>query len=121
MPVKYDLALFSKKLRALRLARGFSRQQDLAEKLGVTQTTVSRWEAGEAEPTTEALLALAELLKVPVNELLKASDAVQDDKTFGTKIPLDVISLLNEIESAEGWDTLRAFLKPFVKLQRRRK
>jgi DNA-binding transcriptional regulator YiaG len=38
-------------------------QFELAQKLGVISTTISRWERGEAKPTNPALLLLATLKK----------------------------------------------------------
>lgn len=45
-------------------------QEQLGEKLGVTNKTVSRWETGTYLPLAEALLAMSELFGVSINELL---------------------------------------------------
>ena len=45
-------------------------QEQLGEKLGVTNKTVSRWETGTYLPSAEALLAMSELFGVSINELL---------------------------------------------------
>ncbi len=45
-------------------------QEQLGEKLGVTNKTVSRWETGIYRPPAEALLAMSELFGVSINELL---------------------------------------------------
>lgn len=45
-------------------------QEQLGEKLGVTNKTVSRWETGTYLPPAEALLAMSELFGVSINELL---------------------------------------------------
>ena len=45
-------------------------QEFVAESLGVSRQTVSKWETGAADPSTTNLLALAKLYKVPVEELL---------------------------------------------------
>ena len=57
------------KIRALREARGMS-QTELAEALGVDQTTVSAWETGKAEPTIFNLRRLADILGVSPGDLL---------------------------------------------------
>lgn len=41
-------------------------QKGLAERLGVSQAAVCRWEAGERVPNNETLFALAKVLKVPL-------------------------------------------------------
>ena len=45
-------------------------QEQLGEKLGVANKTVSRWETGTYLPPAEALLAMSELFGVSINELL---------------------------------------------------
>lgn len=57
------------KIRALREAKGLS-QTELAEALGVDQTTVSAWERGVAEPTLSNLRRLADVLGIAPGELL---------------------------------------------------
>ena len=57
-------------LKALRKARGLS-QQELAEKCNVVRQTVSKWEQGLSVPDSQMLLALSEVLQVPVNAILE--------------------------------------------------
>ena len=54
---------------SVRKIRGFS-QEALAEKVGVTRQTVSKWEVGESIPDLEKAAALAEALGVSVDELI---------------------------------------------------
>lgn len=56
-------------LAALRKRKGFT-QASLAERLGVEQPTVQRWEAGKREPDLGQLLQLAEVLEVHPGTLL---------------------------------------------------
>lgn len=46
-------------------------QRDVAEALGVAQSTVCRWEKGEREPRQRHLRALAILLRVDVGALIE--------------------------------------------------
>ena len=46
-------------------------QGELAERLGVTRERVGNWERGENAPPVEALVALGEVLRVSVDELLR--------------------------------------------------
>ena len=46
-------------------------QMQLAEKLGITDRAVSKWERGLALPDSSIMLELCEILKISVNELLK--------------------------------------------------
>ena len=46
-------------------------QEFVAESLGVSRQTVSKWENGSADPSTTNLLALAKLYGVAAEELLR--------------------------------------------------
>ena len=45
-------------------------EQELAERLGVTQPTISRYESGDRTPSIEFLRVLAQELKVSMSEIL---------------------------------------------------
>ena len=45
-------------------------QAVLAEKLGISDRAISKWETGKAMPDSGIMLELCELLKINVNELL---------------------------------------------------
>jgi HTH-type transcriptional regulator / antitoxin HipB len=55
----YDTAGFGERIRALRQAKGL-RQDELADRIGVTRMTISRLERGEAVSVDTALRALSE-------------------------------------------------------------
>ncbi len=46
-------------------------QEFVAEAIGVSRQTVSKWETGISEPSTSNLLAVAKLYGVPAEEILK--------------------------------------------------
>lgn len=48
---------------------GFT-QASLAEKLGITDRAVSKWETGKSIPDASIMLELCNLLEISVNELL---------------------------------------------------
>ena len=56
-------------LAALRKAKGFT-QASLAERIGVEQPTVQRWERGKREPTLSQLVELANILGVEPGNLI---------------------------------------------------
>ena len=64
---------FGNKLLELRRGLKLS-QSELAEKLGVTNKAVSKWETGKAKPTTNSIRKLAALFKLDVEELLCMRD-----------------------------------------------
>ena len=45
-------------------------QMQLAEKLGITDKAISKWERGLAMPDTSIMLELCDILRISVNELL---------------------------------------------------
>ena len=61
--------MLQENLRTLRKARGLS-QEDLTRQLHITRQTLSKWENGQSVPDAQLLLRLAEILDVPVSELL---------------------------------------------------
>ena len=58
-----------KKVRRLRKANGLT-QKELAEKLYVTPSTISKWENGAAMPDVYAVTDMADIFGVEVAELL---------------------------------------------------
>lgn len=57
------------RLKHVRKLRGF-RQQEISERLGISDTSYGQWERGTREPTLSNLAALARLLEVPMGYLL---------------------------------------------------
>jgi len=68
---------FSDTLRKLRTEKGLS-QQELADKMYVTRSTVVRWETGSRLPDVAMISRLSEVLGADVNILLSA--AAQSDE-----------------------------------------
>ena len=54
-------------------------QMQLAEKLGITDKAISKWERGVAMPDTSIMLALCDILCISVNELLSGEKIVMND------------------------------------------
>lgn len=63
------------KLKALRTERGLTQEQ-LAAKLYVSRTAVSKWETGGGSPNLDSLQAVARLFDVSVDDLLSADDLI---------------------------------------------
>lgn len=56
-------------IRSARKKTGKS-QDDLAKELGVNRATISKYETGAIEPTVSQLIKIAEVLSVPLSDLL---------------------------------------------------
>lgn len=54
-------------------------QASLAEKLGITDRAISKWENGRSMPDASIMLELCELLKINVNELLTGEHIIMDN------------------------------------------
>ena len=63
----------SQKIYELRTGSGLS-QLDLAEKLGVSRQSVSKWETGQAVPDLDKLIRLADLFGISVDELVREGE-----------------------------------------------
>ncbi len=55
-------------------------QAQLAEKLGITDKAVSKWERGIAMPDSSIMLGLCGVLKITVNDLLCGENLIMEDK-----------------------------------------
>ena len=75
-----DVVKFGLFLKELRKERGLTQEQ-LAEKLGVTNRTVSRWETGTNVPDLDVLIDISEFYQIDVKELLNG-----ERKTAGIKM-----------------------------------
>ena len=58
-----------KKIMELRKKNSFS-QEELAEKIGVTRQTISKWELGETSPDLKQAKELSKIFKVSLDELV---------------------------------------------------
>ena len=64
---------FNEKLQLLRKQQEMTQEQ-LAEKLFVSRTAVSKWESGKGYPNIDSLRNLAEVFSVSIDEMLSGSD-----------------------------------------------
>lgn len=73
-----DMIGIGKFLAELRKELGLTQEQ-LGEKIGVTNKTISRWETGTYLPPVEMLLELSKLYDVSINELLSGKRLNEDE------------------------------------------
>ena len=94
---------FNEKLQRLRKQKGMT-QEELAKKLYVSRTAISKWESGRGYPNIDSLRAIAKCFSVTLDELLSSEElltlaeedrrmtrASLSDLVFGI---LDTLSLL---------------------------
>ena len=64
---------FGETLSKLRKSKGLS-QEELAEKLGLTRQTISKWELGQSTADAEYVLKLSDIFEVSTEYLLKGEE-----------------------------------------------
>lgn len=74
-------------------------QREVAEKLSISEKTVSKWETGNGLPEVSLMLPLCELLGISVNELLSGERL--DEKQYYNKAEENIMDLLKEKAEAK--------------------
>jgi len=89
-----DQEKIGKFIGAMRKRQGMTQEQ-LGEKLGVTNKTISRWETGKYMPDIDKLQDLSSLLGISVNELL-AGERIEDTADFKKKADENLVTALSK-------------------------
>lgn len=74
----YKINKFGEKLKYLLAVKQWSQQQ-LADKMGITQQCVSRWINGNREPSIDDLILICYFLNEDPSELIGFNDLSSDD------------------------------------------
>ena len=69
-------------------------QQALAEKIFVSEKTISKWECGKGFPDTSLILSLCEVLEISANELLSAQKLSKEE--YKTKAEENLVELAKQ-------------------------
>lgn len=89
---------FNEKMQELRKQKGLT-QEELAERLYVSRTAVSKWESGRGYPNIESLKAIANFFSVSIDVLLSGDEvltiAEEDQKEKETHFRDLVFGLLD--------------------------
>lgn len=89
---------FGEKLVLLRKKKGYS-QEDLAEKLGVSRQSVSKWESGSTYPETDKIIQICNLFECSMDDLI--NDKITD---------IEQMERANKTGLNEAWDSLLDFI-----------
>ena len=98
-----------RELRALRSGAGLTQQQ-LADKLGVTHISVSRWETGRSEPSSSAIAAISNYFNVSADYLLGKAKTDNSKNDVDLKDDPVVLSYGGKPVSDEDMDVIKAIL-----------
>ena len=85
-------------IKAMRKEKNFT-QREVADKLNISEKTVSKWETGNGLPEVGLMLPLCELLEISVNELLSGERL--DEKKYFEKAEQNMMSLMEEKAQAK--------------------
>ena len=78
-------------------------QEQLAEQLGVSNKTISKWENGKCMPDYSIIQKLCDALHVTLPELMDGEDAVEDSvRVYDEAQILDLLRRTQELERQKG-------------------
>ena len=78
-------------------------QEQLAEKLGVSNKTISKWENGKCMPDYSIIEQLCKELSVTLSELMDGEDAAEDSvRVYDDEQILDLLRRTQELERQKG-------------------
>ena len=78
-------------------------QEQLAQQLGVSNKTVSKWENGKCMPDYSIIQTLCEALHVTLPELMDGEDAAEDSvRVYDDEQILDLLRRTQELERQKG-------------------
>ncbi len=101
---------FSEKLKKLRAENNMT-QDDLADKIFVTRTAVSKWETDNGYPGIESLKLLAKLFGTSVDELISEDDIKQKANLEERNSKINHIIALIGLAIAVGFSIGMVFIK----------
>ncbi len=84
-------------------------QVQLAEKLGITDKAISKWERGVAMPDTSIMLELCHILGISVYELLSGEKISMESNQKNEQLLLDMAKEL-EMKNKTIWSSMWAIL-----------
>lgn len=90
----------TEKIRALRETAGMT-QAELAERVGVSEKVVSKWECGETKPSAEVLPALADAFGISIDALFDHHHDLRGD------LLLSVREYIRDTDPAEVFDRMQ--------------
>ncbi len=78
-------------------------QEQLAEKIGVSNKTISKWENGKCMPDYSIIEQLCKELSVTISELMDGEDAAEDSvRVYDDDQILDLLHRTQELERQKG-------------------
>ena len=85
-------------IQQLRKDKGMT-QKELAEIIGMSDKTISKWESGNSLPDTSVLVSLCEVLDISVNELLSCEKIPPED--YSKKAEENIMTLMMKMKKTK--------------------
>lgn len=76
-------------------------QMQLAEKLGITDRAVSKWENGKSLPDSSVMLELCDILGITVNDLLSGEVIAMDN--YEKEMEKKLLEMMQQKEKHDKW------------------
>lgn len=102
-----DQDKIGKFLSELRKEQGMTQQQ-LADTLGVSNKTISKWECGKGMPEISSIMPLCQTLHINVNELISGERLPADD--YSKKAEENMMHLIHEAEHSKKKNRTSRFI-----------
>lgn len=83
---------FKEKLQLLRTNRKLS-QEELADNLGISRQSITKWENGQSFPDIQNLIQLSEIFKVSIDRLVKENDTCVKNLLYEQNYPSQNIKI----------------------------
>ena len=84
--------MLNENIKTIRKSKGLS-QEELAIKLNVVRQTISKWENGLSVPDSEMLVAMSDILEIPVSTLL--SETIPEAREDKLKVISEKLEIIN--------------------------
>lgn len=94
----------------MRKAQGLT-QKELAEKLGMSDKTISKWECGNGMPDNSIMIELCDILHINVNELLSGERLSSEN--YSQKAEENIMNLIQNTDATER-NSKRSFITSLV-------
>lgn len=93
---------FNEKLQELRRKKGLT-QEELAQKLFVSRTAISKWESGRGYPSIDSLKEIAKFFSISIDELLSSNEVLtlaEEDSKEKENRSRDLVYALLDLSAA---------------------
>jgi len=91
-----DVEKISNLIKTKRKEKGLT-QEELAQKINVTEKAISRWETGRGTPDISLLVPLSEELGVSVSEILKGKEDKKEEKSI-----LEIVNYIDQTKKKKN-------------------